>query len=94
MYTDFYMDIIYIIMKLYRIICGFYILLKFMPLISRNSNIVYLTICISQPFFKLLKGIITFLKLKNYVKGYYFLFFYFGILNEIVNFIDNIRNLN
>lgn len=94
MYIDFYIDIIYIIIKLYRVICGFYILIKFMPLISRGSNAVYLTICISRPFFKLVKGIIAFLNLKNYIKGYYLLFFYFAILNEIINFIDSIRNLN
>lgn len=88
------MNILYIIIKLYRIICGFYILIKFMPLISRNSNIVYWTICISRPFFKLVKGLISFLNLKNYIKGYYLLFFYFAILNEIVHFIDSIKNLN
>ncbi len=94
MYTGYYMDILYIIIKLYRVICAFYILIKFMPLIPRSSNTVYLTICLSRPFFKFVKSIISFLNLKNYVKGYYLLFFYFAILNEIVNFIDSIRNIN
>lgn len=94
MCIDFYMNILYIIIKLYRVICGFYILIKFMPLVSRDSYIVYWTICISRPFFKLVKGIISFLNLKNHIKGYYFLFFYFAILNEIVKFIKSIRNLN
>lgn len=94
MYTTCYLDTIYIIIKLYRIICFFYILLKFLPLVSKNLIITYLTIYISQPFFKFVKDTISYLKLTNRVKGYFFLFVYFTILNKIVGVIHYIKNFN